>query len=86
MNEQKKQLYLVFGAAIVLHILFFASMYVVYGLGIIAAAVLIAALWKATSGRRLGMNAALIVSLIATAPYSSPRISSASVLRKRPKR
>mgnify|MGYP003960847691 CR=1 FL=1 len=64
MNEQKKQLYLVFAGAIVLHILFFASMYVVYALGIIAATVLIGALYKASTGRLLGMSTALLVSLI----------------------
>lgn len=64
MDERKKLLYLVFGGAIVLHVLFFLSMWMVYLLGIIAAGALITALVMATAGHRIGMSSALLVSLL----------------------
>ncbi len=46
------------------HLLLVISKWFAYALGAAALAVLLMALWKATTGRRLGLNAALILSMI----------------------
>lgn len=63
MEEQKKILYIVFGAAVALHIGIILSEWVAILVGVGGFGVLLLALWKATTGRRLGLNAALIASL-----------------------
>ena len=50
--------------AIVIHALFLASKIVAYAVGVAALAVLLVALWKATTGRRLGMNIAFLLALV----------------------
>ena len=64
MDERKKQLYAIFGAAVLIHLLLVISKWFAYAVGAAALAVLLMALWKATTGRRLGLNAALILSVI----------------------
>ena len=63
MEEQKKILYIVFGAALALHIGIIVSKWVAILAGVGGFAVLLVALWKATTGRRLGLNSALVASL-----------------------
>ena len=63
MEEQKKILYIVFGAAVAIHIGIIVSKWVAILAGVGGFAVLLVALWKATTGRRLGLNAALVASL-----------------------
>ena len=67
MDEKKKQLYAIFGVAVLLHLLLILSKWFAIAVGFSALAVLLIALWKATTGRRLGMNAAMSLSLIAHA-------------------
>lgn len=64
MDERKKQLYAIFGVAVLIHLLLVISKWFAYAVGAAALAVLLMALWKATTGRRLGLNAALILSVI----------------------
>ena len=64
MDERKKQLYAIFGVAVLIHLLLIISKWFVYAVGAAALAVLLTALWKATTGRRLGLNTALILSMI----------------------
>lgn len=64
MNERKQQLYAIFGVAVLIHLLLVISKWFAYAVGAAALAVLLMALWKATTGRRLGLNAALILSVI----------------------
>ena len=64
MDERKKQLYAIFGVAVLIHLLLIISKWFAYAVGAAAFAVLLMALWKATTGRRLGLNAALILSVI----------------------
>ena len=64
MDERKKQLYAIFGVAVLIHLLLVLSKWFAYAVGAAALAVLLMALWKATTGRRLGLNAALILSVI----------------------
>lgn len=64
MDERKKQLYAIFGVAVLIHLLLVISKWFAYAVGAAALAVLLMALWKATTGRRLGLNAALIISVI----------------------
>ena len=64
MDERKKQLYAIFGVAVLIHLLLIISKWVAYAVGAAALAVLLMALWKATTGRRLGLNTALILSMI----------------------
>ncbi len=65
LDERKKIAYVFIGGAVVLHVLFILSRWVAYGLGIAGLALLLAALWKATTGRRMGLNAALLFSVLA---------------------
>ena len=73
MDEYKKALldgrktlaYKFIGAAIVIHIAFILSQWVAFGVGIAGLALLLVALWKATTGRRLGLNLALLISILA---------------------
>ena len=60
MTEQKKILYGVFGGAILLHVLILASKWFAIGLVVAAMLVLLFALWKATTGGRVSMGAALL--------------------------
>ena len=64
MDERKKQLYAIFGVAVLIHLLLVISKWFAYAVGAAALAVLLMALWKATTGRRLGLNAALLLSVI----------------------
>jgi hypothetical protein len=64
LDARKKQLYAIFGVAVLIHLLLIISKWFVYAVGAAALAVLLMALWKATTGRRLGLNAALILSVI----------------------
>ena len=64
MDERKKQLYAIFGVAVLIHLLLVVSKWFAYAVGAAALAVLLMALWKATTGRRLGLNAALLLSVI----------------------
>ena len=64
MDERKKQLYAIFGVAVLIHLLLVISKWFAYAVGAAALAVLLMALWKATTGRRLGLNTALILSVI----------------------
>ena len=64
MDARKKQLYAIFGVAVLIHLLLIISKWFVYAVGAAALAVLLMALWKATTGRRLGLNTALILSVI----------------------
>ncbi len=64
MDERKKQLYAIFGVAVLIHLLLIISKWFAFAVGAAALAVLLMALWKATTGRRLGLNAALILSVI----------------------
>ena len=63
-NERKKFAYAFVGLAVVIHALFLASKIVAYAVGVAALAVLLVALWKATTGRRLGMNIAFLLALV----------------------
>lgn len=63
-NERKKFAYYFVGLAVVIHALFLASKIVAYAVGVAALAVLLVALWKATTGRRLGMNIAFLLALV----------------------
>ena len=62
-DERKKFAYAFVGLAVVIHALFLASKIVAYAVGVAALAVLLVALWKATTGRRLGMNIAFLLAL-----------------------
>ena len=64
MDEQKKQLYAIFGIAVVLHVLLIVHKVFAWATLAAALAVLLVALWKATTGRRLGLNAALTLSMV----------------------
>ena len=63
MEEHKKILYIVFGAAVVVHAGIILSKWVAILCGVAGLGVLLMALWKATTGRRLGLNAALLASI-----------------------
>ena len=63
MEEHKKILYVVFGSAVLLHIGIIVSKWVGILAGVGGLAILLLALWKATTGRRLGINAALVASV-----------------------
>ena len=62
-DERKKFAYIAVGVAIVIHTAFVLSKIVAYAVGVAGLAVLLVALWKATTGRRLGMNIAFLLSL-----------------------
>ena len=64
LDERKKLAYVFIGAAIVIHIAFILSQWVAFGVGIAGLALLLVALWKATTGRRLGLNLALLISIL----------------------
>ena len=63
MEEHKKILYIVFGSAVVIHAGIILSKWVAILCGVAGVGVLLMALWKATTGRRLGLNAALVGSI-----------------------
>lgn len=63
LDERKKVAYGFIGAAVVIHVLFILSRWVAYGVGIAGLALLLVALWKATTGRRLGLHVALLLSV-----------------------
>ena len=65
MDEHKKLLYYVFGVAFVIHLGFILSKWIAIAFAVGAIALLITALWKATTGRRLGMSTAFALSMVA---------------------
>ena len=65
MDKQKRNLYTIFGIAVLIHLGLIVSMWFAWLLLIAAAAVLLTALWKATTGHRMGMWTALTVAVIA---------------------
>ena len=64
LGQRKKMAYVFVGGAAVIHTLFILSRYVAYGIGIAGLALLLVALWKATTGRRLGLYTALALSIL----------------------
>jgi hypothetical protein len=65
LGERRKVAYGFIGGAVIIHVLFILSRWVAYGALVSGGLVLLAALWKATSGRRLGLNLALLLSIVA---------------------
>ena len=65
MSERKKHSYAFIGVAILIHVLFILSRWVAYAVGVAGLALLLMALWKATTGRRMRMNLALVLSVLA---------------------
>jgi len=65
LDERKKVAYVAIGGAVVIHVLFILSRWVIYGLGIAGAILLLLALWKASAGaRRVALYVALLLSVI----------------------
>ena len=67
MDEHKKILYGVFGLAIAIHLGFILSKWIAISFGLSAVLLLIFALYKATSGHRIGMSSAFLIALISHA-------------------
>jgi len=63
-DEHKKHLYTVFGIAILIHVGLILSEWFAVLVGLSALGVLLLALWKATTGRRLSLNGALLFSIL----------------------
>ena len=63
MDERKKLAYVAIGAAVLIHVLFILSRWVAYTVGVAGLTLLLVALWKATTGRRLRMYVALLFSI-----------------------
>ena len=61
--QRQKTAYLAVGAALLIHILFILSKWVVIAAGLAGAGVLIYALYTATTGRRLSMSVAFVLSV-----------------------
>ena len=67
MDEHKKILYGVFGLAILIHLGFILSKWIAIAFGLSGVLLLIFALYKATSGHRIGMSSSFLVALTAHA-------------------
>ena len=67
MDEHKKILYGVFGLAIAIHLGFILSKWIAIAFGLSGVFLLIFALYKATSGHRIGMSSSFLIALIAHA-------------------
>ena len=65
MSERRKHSYVFIGVAILIHVLFILSRWVTFAVGVAGLALLLMALWKATTGRRMRMNFALLLSVLA---------------------
>jgi hypothetical protein len=61
--QRKKTAYMAVGAAFLIHVLFILSKWVVIAAGLAGAGVLIYALYTATTGRRLSMSVAFVLSV-----------------------
>ena len=61
--QRKKTAYMAVGAALLIHVLFILSKWVVIAAGLAGAGVLIYALYTATTGRRLSMSVAFVLSV-----------------------
>ena len=64
MDERKKFVYISVGAAIAIHLAFLLSEWFALAFGAAAVLVLLYALFNATTGRRIGMSTAFVLSLI----------------------
>ncbi|MEW6755933.1 MAG: DUF4159 domain-containing protein [Candidatus Latescibacterota bacterium] len=63
-QARQRVVYALVGAAVLIHLAFILSKWVAYAIGIAGLALLLSALWKATTGRRLGMNVALLIAVL----------------------
>jgi hypothetical protein len=63
-DEHKKILYGVFGLAVAIHLGFILSEWIAIAFGLSGILLLLFALYKATSGQRIGMSSAFIISLV----------------------
>ena len=61
--QRQKTAYMAVGAAFLIHVLFILSKWVVFAAGLAGAGVLIYALYSATTGRRLNMSVAFVLSV-----------------------
>ena len=64
MTEEKKLLYSVFGLALLIHVGFVVSEWIAYAFAVSALGLLLFALYKATTGQRMGMATAFVIALI----------------------
>jgi len=62
-DGRKKIAYIFVGGAVLIHILFLLFKIAAFAFGLASLGVLLLALWKATQGRRLGMNIAFLLAL-----------------------
>jgi len=63
-TEEKKLLYFVFGLALLIHVGFILSKWIAIAFAVSALGLLLFALYKATTGQRMGMATAFVIALI----------------------